>query len=219
MAGRNTVRVTASDLGRSLRSLTKNERPKITKAVFQSAYWLVSEMVRNAPMNLGSLRNASTVGPSKQWYAAELGFNARHADVMDRGFKTKYIKPKKAKALYLPLTRAAIRRGPLHGALRNLSSSRGGKHAARLARRRKGGPGIIKTPRPTSRSSRVRNRSATQRAGQDYVFVRYIRTPPVRAALGPRGPNQYFSATIFSVRRDKSFERAMAGFVKSALRL
>lgn len=90
---------------------------------------LINKAQLKAPVNFGDLQRSQflkkSINAKGDRNGYRIGFNKNYAKQMDTGFDTKIIKPKKAKALYIPITRRGARTGPTSGGIRRLSQSRG----------------------------------------------------------------------------------------------
>jgi len=75
---------------------------------------ILAESRLHAPVELGELRDSDTknlISLNDDVARWELGFTERYAEVQDRGWKTRIIRPVNAGALFIPLTRRARRAG------------------------------------------------------------------------------------------------------------
>jgi len=111
-------------------------RTTTDKLLHFGATMIVTESKLKAPVDFGELRDSEKVirkRIDKKRGMYIFGFNRVYAEVMDRGFRERIIRPKKAKALYIPITRLGKRTGPQKGSRRGLSQSRnsGGAVAGR----------------------------------------------------------------------------------------
>lgn len=91
---------------------------------------VLADMTDKVPVDFGDLRNSSyikkTLNQKSDRNAYIVGFNKNYAKQMDTGFEKNVIRPVKAKALYIPITRKGKRTGPTKGGVRRLQASRTG---------------------------------------------------------------------------------------------
>jgi len=84
---------------------------------------IIAEAILKVPVDMGELQQSTDIQRlSKGVY--RFGFFKSYAKVMDQGFNKKIIKPVKAKALFIPITRRGKRSGPARGGIRRLGASR-----------------------------------------------------------------------------------------------
>lgn len=103
----------------------------IKAGVLQAAEFVISKAQKRAPTGFGRLKNTDfveRVTERNDSFSVELGFSAPYAAIQDLGWKTATIKPRKAKKLFIPLSRRARRVGPTKGATRAVvgGTGRGG---------------------------------------------------------------------------------------------
>lgn len=182
----------------------------------KGAYFVLSKASRKAPVSgVGSPGLAgSQLVSAPQGNSVRFGFDRPYAEIMDRGWKTPTIRPRKAKALFIPITARGARRGPLRGDLLRLrkadgkSGMVGGKSAKRLASRRRGGVGVKGAIKPTSKSKTKKTSLKRKRSNPDFIFVKSVKTKkPVKGRRS--GPNFYFSSTISEVRKSGELDKLM----------
>jgi len=88
---------------------------------------IIATAKQKAPSNFGELIQSDFItrqSVTKKGGSYKIGFNKAYAAYMDRGFRTRIMRPIHAKALYIPITRRGMRTGPLRGSLRGLGQSR-----------------------------------------------------------------------------------------------
>ena len=94
-----------NDITKKLQKLVKAfkpDQPTMKKAMRFSAEWMLGMAQNKAPVDQGSLGASSSTQEVKD--GVEFGFNTSYAAVQDLGFKGEKLRPRKAKALYVPIS-------------------------------------------------------------------------------------------------------------------
>jgi hypothetical protein len=108
------------DMEKNLREIARvTDKSLVQEAIGFAAELLVGEASRRAPVEFGALQNSDVV-EKPRGRSVKFGFNARYSAIMDSGWKTKYIYPRRAKALFVPISRRAKRYGSRARAPRSL---------------------------------------------------------------------------------------------------
>lgn len=97
--------------------------PEVGRTLYNVGRDMMNEARRKAPYEQGNLKNSAVVGQARKlssfrWQQYNR-FTARYANIQNTGFKRKVLKPKRAKALFIPLNERARRMGP-DRSIRNL---------------------------------------------------------------------------------------------------
>lgn len=139
-----------SDVNRMLAEL-KIAAPIATRF---AAGRLVLDAKKRAPENIRELKGSGFTERPKGGgsnFSVGFGFKSSHARVMDTGFKVRFIRPRRAKALFIPKTkraariRAAGRLGPGSGLRKGIDFdfvSKPIRSAGKPVRRRRKGPNL-----------------------------------------------------------------------------
>lgn len=144
-----------------------------------------------APFRFGQLRDSDFADPvqilGRAKFRARFGFAANHAKIMDTGWDVSEIRPRTAKALFIPLSRRAARQGPRG---RNLII--GGQNPDAIFVKR------VRTPKP----------KRGRRKGPNFYFTSTVedytreRSPSIALLLLARGADEILkSKAVNNIRR------------------
>ena len=118
-----------NELMRKINSL-KIDKAKAAKIVQFAGEKVLADMTDKVPVDFGDLRNSSflkkQLATKPEKATVRIGFNKNYAKQMDTGFEKRIIRPVRAKALYIPITRKGKRTGPTRGGIRRLQATRTG---------------------------------------------------------------------------------------------
>lgn len=159
---------------------------------------ILAESQRKAPFRFGQLRNSANSERRRLTTPGaflRFGFTVKYAAVMDQGWKVRRIVPKRAKGLFIPLTRRAARMGPRKRTAAVTASQR-------TPLRRRG---------PQARASRKKT------TGKDFIIVPSVKPPKARYGR-KKGPNRYFSGTLQRKTKDGTMLRTMGRVLERGLR-
>lgn len=173
-------------------ALVAGARVVLEDAKKRAPVGFTGNLKKSAFLQLGQVRDQR--GRFAGGQGIQFGFNAPYATIMDIGWRKRIIRPVRAKALWIPLTRAAALRGP-----RKSTSARS------LQRR--------VTGTRSGRGPRVR----TQRQNRDFILVPFVRTRRPRAGA-KKGPNLYFTTAVRKAARGRTVLRHMAAAITKQLR-
>lgn len=117
-----SAKVTANQVLKNIREIQRRskEGASYTHAMEFTARQIMAEAKRRAPYRFGELRESDFIRPRQGFgrsLSVTMGFAAQHAAVMDQGWQVEVIRPVRARALFIPLSRRASR----------LSSASGGR--------------------------------------------------------------------------------------------
>ncbi len=177
-----------------LAQLNKRVQQRVLlQSVTLGARFINKEAVKRAPRGLSQpgLASSDYVGQAKRnGDRAEVtfGFSAQHSQVMDQGFKVAIIKPIRAKRLFVPLSRRAVRQGPTTGAIRALAASKAA------------GPGSGSGG--TKQASKAKAGGLVH--GKDFLLLKEVKTPPLRKGASNKGPNRFMTRARNFVQKNKS---------------
>ncbi len=194
---RISASIETSKIEASLGALSKMVDSSDYKRAIEGAAEIATSLgQKRAPRGFGNLANSdfvekAKVERSRGIISVRFGFSSRHASIMDSGWKTKVIRPKKAKRLFIPISERAKRIGSTSGASRRLlgSTGRGGLAYGKdfvLAKK-------VVTPAP-------REGGHVGRDGER------------------KGPNFYFSGAVKKLVNSRKFERHMAIAIRGMIR-
>jgi hypothetical protein len=231
-----SVKINTKNLQLSLKTLQLLVDSRAQMIGRQVAYFVLRKAAIRAPRRFNSpgLKGSFAVERGRRRNEVNFGFNTSYAEIMDRGWRTPIIRPKRAKALFIPLTRRGARRGPLKGQSRVLWQNKQKQQKLQAAQKTQqsrllrqaqaasgggagvGGLGGGKANKSNANSAKKRRRK--RKGNPDFIFRMSVKTRKV--VRGAKiGPNRYFSGTIKDMKKDGSLERAIARQVRKALGL
>lgn len=178
-------------------------KKRIPLALFATASEINRRAGKIAPRFLGELKGSSEVERPTPKYV-RFGFNKKYAEIMDRGWRVSVIRPRKAKALFIPLTRRAARIGPIKTGVRSIKQGRKPrKKRVSVGGLRRAIQGKFIT-------------KAKQQTNAEFIFRMKVKTR--KAVKGSRtGPNYYFSGTIRDMSSKGEIARLLAKYIEKGL--
>lgn len=210
----NEIKFDLKKLG--LANLDKTFDPIIRQAIYAAGASIGRKAAIRSPKLFGELQNSLEIENVVN-NTVRFGFNKSYAEVMDSGWKTPIIKPKKAKALFIPLTRKGARQGPLKGDLRKLRNSTGNPKKRRTKGKATKKSSVVSSAKRSTVSKRKAASKKKSRSGnEDFIFVKKVKTK--KAVFGRRsGPNKYFSGTIKEMSQTGEIAQGIANYIKKRI--